>query len=350
MKKINAILLAMVVLNSCEMSLLPIDEPQDVQELKTTITFKVSDRHMTRSSISPDENMVKDINIYAYRNGVLENQIYHMTNEALHMELARGYEYNFYALANVGEKTAPVKESEIRSDLMIAIKDTDDISGCLPMAWETEGISITSPSKTISISLDRLVARIGFKIDSSLLNGLTVTSIRLCQSAAVVWPFNSEGSRITSSSEAITGDYASEEDLAAVNAGEGIIFYALENRQGVLLPDNTDLWEKVPDALNDKADLCTYIEIGCEFQEGFLYSGTVIYRFYPGADNTSDFSIVRNTDMSVTMYLTTDGLKEISWKVEPDIELQDGFAYGYLDESMHDADNLYVGEAGYVGL
>ena len=347
MKKINAILLALVVLNSCEMSLLPIDEPQDGQGLKTTITFKVSDRHMTRSSISPDENMVKDINIYAYRNGVLESQIYHITDEAPRMELARGYEYNFYALANVGEKTAPVKESEIRSDLMVAIKDTDDISGCLPMAWETEGISITSPSKTISISLDRLVAKIGFKIDSSLLNGLTVTSIRLCQSAAVVWPFDSEGSRITSPSEAITGDYASEEDLAAVNAGEGIIFYALENRQGVLLPDNTDPWEKVPDALNDKADLCTYIEIGCEFQEGFLYSGTVIYRFYPGADNTSDFSIVRNTDMSVTMYLTTDGLKEISWKVEPDIELQNGFAYGYLDESMHDADDLYVGERFY---
>ena len=70
----------------------------------------------------------------------------------------------------------------------------------------------------------------------------------------------------------------------------------------------------------------------------------MIYRFYLGKDNTSDFSVIRNSDMLVTLTLTGEGLTEISWKVEPDVEVQPGYTDGYIDESLHPADDMYIGE------
>ena len=192
--------------------------------------------------------------------------------------------------------------------------------------------------------LERLAARIGFTLDASLVNGLKITSARICQSASVVRPFESGGSKITCEEESLDGDYATDQDLKNLNDGKTIYFYSLENVQDNLLPQNKDPWQKIPDALGSKAELCTYIEAIGTFEEGFLFKGSVTYRFYLGKDNTSDFSVIRNSDMHVTLTLTGEGLTEISWKVEPDVEVQPGYVDGYIDESLHPADDMYIGE------
>ena len=352
MKRIVMIITALAALCSCEtLPMLPEEVIPDYPETTTppedslsVCTFNISSADRTKSSISPDEDLIKDINIYAYRNGKLVEHVFESNPTAVTFELYKGYVYNFYAISNMGKVEMPVNESQVGSYINLWIATIDDLDECIPMAWKTIGLAISGSSKNVNIKLDRLAARIGFTLDASLVNGLTITSVRLCQSASVVRPFESGGSKIVSKEESLDGDYATQGDLDALNAGKTIYFYTLENRQDNLLPQNTDPWQKVPDALGSKAELCTYIEAVGTFEEGFLFKGTVTYRFYLGKDNTSDFSVIRNTDMSITLTLTGEGLTEISWKVEPDVEVQPGYTDGYIDESLHPADDMYIGE------
>ena len=352
MKRIVMIITALAALCSCKtLPMLPEEVIPDYPETTTppedslsVCTFNISSTDRTKSSISPDEDLIKDINIYAYRNGKLVEHVFESNPTAVTFELYKGYVYNFYAISNMGKVEMPVNESQVGSYINLWIATIDDLDECIPMAWKTIGLAISGSSKNVNIKLDRLAARIGFTLDASLVNGLTITSVRLCQSASVVRPFESGGSKIVSKEESLDGDYATQGDLDALNAGKTIYFYTLENRQDNLLPQNTDPWQKVPDALGSKAELCTYIEAVGTFEEGFLFKGTVTYRFYLGKDNTSDFSVIRNTDMSITLTLTGEGLTEISWKVEPDVEVQPGYTDGYIDESLHPADDMYIGE------
>ena len=122
-------------------------------------------------------------------------------------------------------------------------------------------------------------------------------------------------------------------------------FYALENRQGVLLPDNDDPWNKTPLSLDEKADLCTYLEVNCRLDGSGLCVGDVVYRLYLGQDNCTDFNIYRNSVLEVSLYLTVDGMKEaISWRVTSDYSLNDGYAYGWISRGNHSEHELYVGE------
>ena len=352
MKRILIIITALTALYSCER--LPV-EPEEIIPINPEVTipstdsvavctFNISSADRTKSSISPDENAINDINIYAYRDGKLVEHVFKSNPTSVAFELNKGYTYNFYAISNMGRIEMPVNESQVGGEVNLWIATIDDLEECIPMAWKTTGVNINSSQKAVNVKMERLAARIGFTLDASLVNGIKITSVRLCQSASVVRPFESGGSKITCEEESLDGDYATEQDLQDLNDGKTIYFYSLENRQDNLLPQNKDPWQKVPDALGSKAELCTYIEAIGEFEDGFLYKGTVTYRFYLGKDNTSDFSVIRNTDMSVTLTLTGEGLTEISWKVEPDVEVQPGYADGYIDESLHPADDMYIGE------
>jgi hypothetical protein len=142
----------------------------------------------------------------------------------------------------------------------------------------------------------------------------------------------------------ISGDYASAADLAALNSGEGVSFYTLENCQGILLPDNDDPSQKLPQMIPGKEDLCTYLEIGCQFGESGLFDGDVVYRIYLGLDDCTSFDVPGNACINVMLTLTDDGLKQVSWKVQSDVRVRDGYVSGCISEGMHEMNDLYVGE------
>ena len=351
-KRILIAITALAVLFSCEVLPMEPDEiyPEGTEatdpssDSLAVCTFKISSQDRTKSSVSPNEDAINDINIYAYRDGMLVEQVFQSDPTTVTFQLNKGCTYNFYAISNMGRIDMPANESQVGSNVNLWIATIDDLDECIPMAWKTTGVSITGSQKAVNVRLERLAARIGFTLDASLVNGLKITSARICQSASVVRPFESGGSKITCEEESLDGDYATQEDLDELNDGNTIYFYSLENVQDNLLPQNKDPWQKVPDALGSKAELCTYIEAVGTFEEGFLFKGSVTYRFYLGKDNTSDFSVIRNSDMHVTLTLTGEGLTEISWKVEPDVEVQPGYVDGYIDESLHPADDMYIGE------
>lgn len=314
---------------------------------KVKVTFDVcpGSGPDVRSSVEASENLVRNINLYAYADGKLEQCCYSDLSGKISMDLKAGVIYEFYALANVGELSPPVDESALPS-LCHSIGGPDDFMGCFPMSWMKSRVSVPETPFTVKVALERLVSKIRFSVDNGRLDGLRVRSVRLMQSALEVYPFAAVSGDVVGSAATLAGDcdYASEEDLEKLNSGQAVTFYALENCQGTLLPENDDEWAKNPDNIGDKAGLCTYMEVECAFEDGYMYDGNVIYRFYAGLDNTSNFDVVRNTDVTISLFVTGEGMRRLSWRVEPDVSVNPGYAYGHVVGGLHPVSDLYVGE------
>ena len=340
MKKSAVLLLA--TLNAC------VAEPSwtGIPVEKEDITFDIRVSGAVRSSVSPDESALEDLNLVIYDEGTLYASCFFDNLSDVSLSLDVGRIYDVYALANVGEVKPARNEEDFLTDFCLKINGVEELDGCLPMASSCVPVTVSVGMTPVRIELVRLVSKVNFAVENDALEGLRIESVRLCQSALKVFPFNNfggEGSKATASAETADGDYASEGDLDVLNTGGAVCFYTLENCQGVLLPDNDDPWRKVPESLGEEAGLATYIEVGCRFDDAASCEGTVLYRFYLGKDDCSDFNVVRNSDVSVTLCLTEDGINRVSWKVEADVELPDvsleytchlaeyAFQYSYLE-------------------
>lgn len=338
---------------SCRMDELEIPQPAD-PGASTSVRVEVvpsiqgMDEVQTKSSVTSGESAVKDINIFFYHNGLLVTSSYVQTPSVASFLLNDGMDYNVYALANVGRITPVDKEADfIKYKMTIGSSGFVGSmnSGGIPMAWQKSNYVVSKSVTQLPMALVRLVSKIRFKVDMDALAGLKVKSIRLCNAAGAVTPFTMNGhggSKITAASDAINGDYASASDLNAINSGGQIYFYALENCQGTLLSGNKDPWKKTPDNIS-VANLCTYLEVDCEFQAGFALNGTITYRVYLGQDNCTNFDIIRNVDMGVTLCLTKN-LDNVSWKIDPDVDYNGSLGYAWIEQGLHAMDDLYVGE------
>ena len=287
------------------------------------VEFSVSctDSTQTRSSISASETAVANLNLLVYYNGKLEASSYIESPTSFSMSLVRGRTYNMYALANMGKVTAPSTEDQLQG-YQYSISKITDIKQGFPMCWNIEKKTISGASPAISIILERMVSRINFSIDSSELEDFTVTAVRLRQGALKMYPFfenGSGGSRASSPSDVGDGDWACSSDLTRLNAGGKATFYALENCQGVLLPGNKSAESKIPSEIPSSADLCTYLEMTASYSgeyEGVpVSSDNVVYRFYIGNDNCSDFNVIRNNDVDISLTVTRERIFDESWRV-----------------------------------
>lgn len=314
------------------------------QKDKLDVSFVVNAASVVRSSISPDEGRVEDVNLYVFCRGKLVYYTF-TTSAEIPVTLDASSEYNVYVIANVGKIQPSIDEQEFCRRYMVLIESLDDIEDCLPLAGKVRNLNPKKENSRILLPLERLVCKVGFSIDKDALPSLEVVSARLCQSAFAVSPFMEGGSVPRSADDVADGDYCTDSDISTLNEGGKVFFYTLENCQGVLLPDNRNPWGKVPSNMDDKAEICTYIEVECRFADEGLYDGDVVYRLYLGQDNCSDFNLRRNTLLNVSLCLTKSGLdEELSWRVDSDYVLRDGFAYGWISDGRHSKDELYVGE------
>lgn len=296
------------------------DAPEGAVYVRLELAMKDG---VTRSSLGLDEDRVSDINIYAYSGGRLCAEIYSDDPDAgLGVELTAGYDYDIYALANTGKVEAPEDESELLRMRWKADLSDGFSGGRMPMAARADAV-VAGMDNVVCLELVRLMSKVNFRVEPGELGGLEVTSVRVLQSPVDIAPF----SGASEATEVGNGDCASAQDLDGINGGGEVCFYMLENCQGVLLPDNTDQWEKVPDNIPDKAGLCTYLEVRAEFNGSGGLSGPVVYRFFLGQDNTSDFNVIRNTESTVVLYLTEDGLGEVSWRIDSSGVIADGIEY-----------------------
>ena len=356
-RQITLMAATLAAISSCtmhEMDIPGIGEGEETVKVQVVPSIRGLEEVTTRSSVTSGESAVNDINIFFYRDGLLAASEYITTPSVATFLLAKDVPYNVYAVANAGRIDPISKESDMLSYRMSLGSSgfVGTLNGLgVPMVWSREGYTPSGSLAQLPVSLVRLVSKIRFRIDTDALAGLRVTAVRLCNGAAAVTPFRMNGhggSKVTSASEVTTGDYASDSDLQSLNAGGEVYFYALENCQGTLLPGNTDPWKKIPSSIS-VADLCTYLEVDCEFQSGFALAGTITYRIYLGQDNCSNFDIIRNVDMGVALCLTRN-LDNVSWKIDPDVDYNGSLCSAYVEQGLHGLDNIYVGETSLMCL
>lgn len=319
-----------------------------MQDGAVDVFLDITGGSSSKSSLSVDEYKVADLDVMIYRDGLLEYSEYIPSIvPIMKVRLMEGYEYDIYVVANAGDLPGFAREDEFRESCLYAIDQITDLQGTMPMAWNRSGIRVREGMGTIMVQLERLAAKVSFSLDKDVLEGLEVTSARLCQCASVVRPFKDMGgmgSRALSREETIPGDMASKEDLSILNGGGTVVFYALENCQGILLPDNVSPAGKVPEEVGPAADLCTYLEVAGIFGDEAFLEGEVVYRFYLGLDSYSSFDVPGNSCIDVMLQLTGIGLHEVSWRVSADVSVREGYAWGSVVRGLHDVDDLYVGE------
>ena len=342
------LLLIPSILVGCLREMAPVGKPVDECQNEVEVVLDIMGSEFVKSSLTVDEYQVSDLALVVYRNGIMEYQEYFSSpGQAVKLSLLEGQSYNMYMMANTGSLPSYDREADFQKNCVYSIASIAEIKDRLPMAWNASGIMVHHGMGPIDVQLERLAAKVMFSLDKNGLEGLKVTSVNLCQCASSVRPFkylDVAGSRAESLSEIIPGDKATSTDLAYINNGGKVYFYALENCQGILLPDNTLSSEKLPWRIGDRADMCTYLEVGCVFgNDGFL-DGDVKYRFYLGLDSCSSFDVPGNACIDVKLQLTDAGLREVSWRVEADVSVRDGYAWGSVGKGLHEMNDLYVGE------
>lgn len=265
----------------------------------------------TKSSINAQEDKISDINVYVYNSGALYADVYSAQQSAV-ITLDKSKKYTVYALANVGEVLAPYKEEDLSSiSCPFSVSESDVLPMCLR---EGKSLDLSGGTRSVDLALTRLVSKYSLNI-RPLLEKCSVkfTSVKICQAAGEVFPFSGGSLAQT----VVDGDYADAEDLTLLNEGETVDFYIPENCQGVLLPANTDPWKKTPGSISAKSDKCTYMMIDGRWSTPGA-DASLCLRLYLGNDSTTDFNVVRNTNVNLTLSLSDDGTLKSSWKASLD--------------------------------
>ena len=284
------------------------------------------------------EYKVNDFNILYYRDGIFAGARYYapgdydLSPEGVRAEfgLLSGYSYSVYVIANMGDLTAlpsfPVSESAMRK---LSLDAGLAASPALPMA----GHANLSAGNNVSILLHRLVARVNCNI--TLPEDAQLEEVRLCQAPVICTPFLS-GFR-AGEGEVADGDRFSFDPSSCGRYISGPAgkkgytlrsepLYVFENMQGVQ-GGNSDPWNKIPSDGNVRNG-ATYVLVKALFPDG-----AVIYRFYLGADATSDYNLERNKSYTLNISIWDAEASKSTWSM---IDLR------YSDNWP--SDRFYVGQ------
>ncbi len=145
----------------------------------------------------------------------------------------------------------------------------------------------------------------------------------LRQANARLQPFSESPQRAAEAVDVLAeSDY--DPEMASSNASVTTFsFYVPENRQGTLLPGNADSRSKTPDELTRQGQgsvvpFLTYVEFAGRLDPAAGgYGGEVTYRFYPGADNCTNFDLERGREYEISLSFRIGSLFEPDWKVQP---------------------------------
>lgn len=302
-------------------------------------------------SILPDgiESQITDITLASYGKGglLVDVRYYESGFSSMPLCLESGVPNNVYALVNMGDMTYHFPEFE--SDIEKMEYRLDGYKTIEEKGFPMSGVLMDFLPKSSrgSITVERLFAKICVHITHKSLDGYLPSkyySYNMCnrsmyvrQANGLLLPFAESGSRAIAASD-ILGESDRNPNLNDRNAYQGslsqgelgpgpgyaqdttVVLYVPENVQGDLLPYNNDPFRKVYEELSDiggvsYSDLCTYLEFNARRENTNGYSGGVTYRYYLGADNTSDFSIERNKRYDLTLDFTENGFFADCWKV-----------------------------------
>ena len=372
MKKIS-LFLYMCIIVSCTVSGWQESEenftPEAVSDVSFTMEIDGECGTEVRSILTADvESKVSDLTLASYgADGRLtEARYYDSGFDSMLLSVKSDGVSNIYALVNMGDMSGrfPQKETEVPGmEYRIQSYDEIDHKG-FPMSGVLRGYA---PERSVSvIDVYRLFAKLCVRITHAGLSGYSPSSYysyNMCNKSLYVrqanrrlLPFSEQNSKALSAADIldVSDSYQNLNDknayqgsLSQSGLGPGpgyaqdttLVFYVPENVQGNLLPENDDPFGKVYEEISDiggqsYSDLCTYLEFNARRENTQGYSGDVMYRYYLGADNTSDFSLVRNKRYDVTLDFTEDGFFAESWKVTRGGDWNDTRVLKFLGDSF----------------
>ena len=280
-----------------------------------------------RSSFTQgDLERISDLNVFVYHDGSLlrECSRYFCDMSSLMLSFPVGMDgFNIYLLGNVGEVAAPDNEDEICL-LSHVVDSYEDFRRCgFPLAHVYRDFR---KGDLAHFKLKRLVGQYDVRMHVSAADAeYFIKEVRLLNCAKDVYPFGNDVRASvfgcsTCVGRCLCGDCLSQEDIDALNSGESVTLYLLENIQGVLLPDNTDRKQKIPSSIelvqSGLSECCTYMEITADVTTPAARYADAKYRFYLGQDQTTDFSIRRNTLYEVVLDFTQNMVSEEEWRIE----------------------------------
>ena len=305
----------------------------ELREDKVQINIRaISELSDLKSSIPAKELAITDMNVYAYSGGKLYAEAY-SSGSSLKLLLDKAKQYNLYVLANVGKQDAPWKEGDLAD---VGCTFVYQAEGYLPMASRVPtAFNPASGRQDMTVSLSRLVSKYSLSLERNLQNcTLTLNSVRILQEADKVYPFQFE-----SKAESVCdGDCSTEADILSINSDQSIVFYVMENCQGVLLPTNEDPYEKNPSSIGNKAELCTYMELEGTWSTNGAQA-VMLIRLYLGEDNCKDFNVRGNTDVRITLGISDSGTLKSEWKAErQNIEDNRVLTFLYQDSYIYQED------------
>lgn len=292
-------------------------EAVEITEKKCTLNIRPV--FQTKSVFEADEDRITDLNAFIYRNGEIVTSLYAEGAAELDADLVPGSGYSIYLVANTGLlSTPPQDEGSLGAFNLRANLEGFPRRG-IPMSASCTGITLKAGDNALEFNLERLVAKVGLKIDRTKECDARhiIRSVNVRQAFSRLYPFG-RGVRATDSSMVEDGDCASASDIERVNTSrDGIIwFYLPENCQGDLLSGNTDPWSKVPEGIPEYKDVCTYFEIECTYKSRTEGTEDVTFRFYPGKDTTGNFDIERNTESIISFVPSDMSISYEGWKVD----------------------------------
>jgi hypothetical protein len=321
----------MLLMISCVTGLVEQEKPQaDCTEDKYPITVEMDLPQVAagaRSSYSDElMNRITDLNIFIYHDGRLleEHSSYCEDMSSLMLSFPYGKNgFNIYMIGNVGRMDPPEDESEIVNLCYVAEGYDEFRENGFPVA---NVFPDYLKGTFASFRLKRLVGQYDISLRSSAVDAkYFIKDVRLKNCALDVYPFGygRKASKFVAGGdygEEPGGDYLTEDDIARLNRGEKVSICFMENLQGELLPGNMDRTQKIPSSLEalqkGLSDNCTYMEITADIVTPSAQYTDAKYRFYLGQNETTDFSVVRNTLYEVALDFTQNMVSEQEWRIE----------------------------------
>lgn len=314
-------------------------------------------------SESSVEGKITGLTLASYdENGTLVDVQYYTDLSDIRLYVSRSGDNDVFALANMGDMSAefPALAEDV-GDICHMVDSYSQVESMgIPMC---ASVKVSPSSSQTVIRLVRLFAKVNLRILHTSLDFSDTASdfaFNLCNESVYVrqangrlFPFAESGSRALCDNDLLSesdcnpdlNDGSVHGDPSAFGPGPGyhkdttIVLYIPENMQGVLLPMNTDPMAKTAENIagingRDYSCLCTYIELNANKEDvGTGVSGSIMYRCYLGADNVSDFNVVRNGCYDVTLDLTQDSFGMDNWKVVRGDDWTDNRSLWFMSDS-----------------
>ncbi len=323
----------LISFTSCQQEVPMEEEALSPGQEACTVSITLGKEPLTRSILPYDiENRLDNAFVLIQgRDGFFRYRYFDFTSASqspsVDWRLPAGMDCTVYAVGNMGNIYSLLPPSQDGFDLSAFRFEVPPYSSlkAMPMArmLTLPGSELSGGEHVhLSISLQRLMARVNIRIDKSGITGgqaaqvLQSGSLHLRQVARALYPFRADGSRALGDADIFPGntDYYTFNAAEAWNQqSEEITLYIAENRQGT--GTGSSQAGKTPATGREK--LATYLEYSATkdgASDGF--SGPLRYRTYLGENETNDFNVTRDRIYEATLSLTWNGqLLEGDWRV-----------------------------------